>query len=230
MEEHKARRLFLVVDTMNLCIGDGDENSSADMRKAIKNASKLAKRRNAHVLIIHHTSHADPSRARGSSVIGSNADTVLVLENATTAGGDKLLKLYAPKQRNLDKKESEVFWRLCIEDLGTSRRGKAIKAPYAEPYAGDQEIIPVVPKSQKRNTSVSEERAQHLVAVLKGLDQGNQGKWHAWASIRDMVSGPFEELKSKPDALRKALARARETLEADKRIEVAEDGSVRIRP
>lgn len=60
MQEHKTRRLFIVFDTLNLCIGDGDENSSIDMRKAIKSASKIAKRHNAHVMIIHHTSHADP--------------------------------------------------------------------------------------------------------------------------------------------------------------------------
>lgn len=69
MRVNRIKRLFVVIDTLNLCIGDGDENSSSDMRKALKNARKIATDHNAHVMIIHHTSHADPTRARGSSLL-----------------------------------------------------------------------------------------------------------------------------------------------------------------
>lgn len=219
-------RLFLVFDTLNLCLGDGDENSSRDMGRAISNAQRLARHHNVHVMIVHHANHSDPQKPRGSSAMIGNIDTLLTLNTAQTQNGEKVIVLQQQKQRSMARGEPLLFDLTAIQ-IDVDADGDPITLPLAVPRSGDLgQVVTSTPKAGK----TGDERSNHLYAVLGQLDANDPGKWHAWASIRDKVAGPFEELKSKPDALRKALARARETLEADKRIEVAEDGSVRIRP
>ena len=230
MREHRMRRLFIVFDTLNLCIGDSDENSSGDMRKAIRNAIKSAKRLNAHVMVIHHTSHADPKRARGSSSIGATADTVLVLEEASNLNGDKLVKISSPKQRNLAKDRSSHTWRLGVDDLGTCRKGKAITAPFAEPYIEEGDVVTVVPSKSKTSTpSLQEQRKQHLLEILHELDKKQPGTFHAIADVEGHLSTPFEAAKAKPESLRKAMRRVCSDLAENNLIEISSDGSIRVR-
>lgn len=54
-----ADRVMVVIDTLNLSVGDGDENSSRDMSQVVGNLQRLARQTRAHVMIIHHTSAAD---------------------------------------------------------------------------------------------------------------------------------------------------------------------------
>jgi len=216
----------LVFDTLNLCLGDGDENSSRDMGRAISNAQRLARNQNVHVMIVHHATHSDPGKPRGSSAMTGNVDTLLTLNAAETQSGEKVIEVQQPKQRSMPKGKSLLFDLTAVE-IGVDTDGDPITLPLALPRDTDGEQVIAMSRKTGRT---GDERSSHLYACLGMLDANDPGKWHAWASIRDKVSGPFEELKSKPDALRKALTRARETLEADRRIEVAEDGSVRIRP
>jgi len=48
----QAAQMLIVFDTLNLCIGDGDENSARDMSRVIENAQRLARATRAHVMII----------------------------------------------------------------------------------------------------------------------------------------------------------------------------------
>lgn len=63
----EATRFLIVFDTLNLCIGDSDENSARDMSRVIGNAQRLARATRAHVMLVHHSSLANAGRARGSS-------------------------------------------------------------------------------------------------------------------------------------------------------------------
>lgn len=74
--ERRAERMLIVFDTLNLCIGDGDENSSRDMSRVIGHAQRLARMTRAHVMLVHHTSLADNGRPRGSSAMHGNIDTI----------------------------------------------------------------------------------------------------------------------------------------------------------
>ena len=38
-----CERLLIIIDTLNLSIGDGDENSARDMSEVVRNAQRLAK-------------------------------------------------------------------------------------------------------------------------------------------------------------------------------------------
>ena len=229
MRDHRAKRIFVVFDTLNLCIGDGDENSSIDMRKAIKNATKIARRLNAHVLIIHHTSHADPKRARGSSAIGSNADTVLVLEEASNQSRDKLVRISSPKQRNLAKERSTHIWRLGVDELGTCRKGKAITAPFAEPYVSEEEAAIVQPSIKKAAPPLHDQRKQHLLEILHKLHQVKPDTFHAITDVEGYLSTPFEAAKAKPESLRKAVRRVSNDLAESNLIEISAEGAMRFK-
>jgi RecA-family ATPase len=52
---HGCEDLLIIFDTLNLCMGDGDENSARDTGRVLFNATSIAKSTNAHVLIVHHT-------------------------------------------------------------------------------------------------------------------------------------------------------------------------------
>ena len=230
MRANRIKRLFVVIDTLNLCIGDGDENSSSDMRKALKNARKIATDHNAHVMIIHHTSHADPTRARGSSAIGGTADTVLVLEEASNAEGDKLVKIFANKQRNLDKGRSTVFWRLSVADLGQCRKGKNIRAPFAETFDKNADTVIIAPKRpSKAKPSSMDDRKAHLLDVLRKMDADQPSAFHSMQTVEGQLSKPFEAAMSKPGSLRKALQRTCKQLEDSNLVEISEGSAMRVK-
>lgn len=67
IEETNDKPVLIVIDTLARNF-DGDENSAKDMGKFINNIENLIRSKfNCSVLIVHHTGHATPNRARGSS-------------------------------------------------------------------------------------------------------------------------------------------------------------------
>ena len=94
-----AERLIIVFDTLTLSIGNSDENSAGDMTIVMANARELALETGAHVMFVHHTSAADPKKARGSTALVGNPDTVLVLKPVTKTR----VLMEAVKQRSMPK-------------------------------------------------------------------------------------------------------------------------------
>ena len=72
-EEHGTPAL-IVFDTLARNSGGADENSTQDMNEIIRAADRLKDRFNACVLFIHHTGHADKTRARGSIALKGALD------------------------------------------------------------------------------------------------------------------------------------------------------------
>ncbi len=118
----KCDRLLIVVDTLNLCIGEGDENSSRDMGKAIGNAQRIARETGGHVMIIHHTGGQDGSRPRGSTAMEGNVDTLLTLHRADDKQPEGVVFIAQRKQRSV-KLGQPIAFRIQAFDGGLDSEG-----------------------------------------------------------------------------------------------------------
>lgn len=225
MAKNYVERLFLVFDTLNLCLGDGDENSSRDMGKAISNARTIAEKNNVHVMIVHHTTHSDPAKPRGSTAMIGNCDTLLVLGETKTSDGETAIAVYQQKQRSLTKGEPLLF-KIAAVNAGFDTDGDAITLPMAVPLEGEASIAPI---SKGQPSGEADIRAQHLCETLRRLNTVNPGAYHAPADLKSEVAGPFTPLRGNNDSLRKAIARAIDILEKQGHIEKATNGAVRVK-
>lgn len=67
---------LIIVDTLARNLGNGEENSNADIGLFINNIdSQLRSRFGATVLIVHHTGHMEAGRARGASALRAAMDS-----------------------------------------------------------------------------------------------------------------------------------------------------------
>lgn len=66
--------VLIVIDTLNRNFGPGDENSTADMTKAVAGLDALRTATGAAILALHHTGHGDKTRGRGSIVLNASVD------------------------------------------------------------------------------------------------------------------------------------------------------------
>lgn len=67
---------LVVVDTLARCFVGGDENEARDMGEFVAGVENVRRRLDCTILILHHTGHANKSRARGSSALHAAMDTV----------------------------------------------------------------------------------------------------------------------------------------------------------
>lgn len=225
MKARGLEKIFIVFDTLNLCLGDGDENSSRDMGKAISNAQKLALEHSAHVMIVHHATHSDPEKPRGSSAMIGNCDTLLVLNEARTTEGEAVIAVQQKKQRSLARGEPLMF-KIAAVEVGQDTDGDPITLPVAQPVIG---ATPMVKQPKGNGSTDTDARVQHLLETLRDLEREKSGAFHSATSLRSQVAGPFNALLDKPDSLRKAIARASDTLLKQGLIEKADDGLLRVK-
>lgn len=205
-----ADRVMVVIDTLNLSVGDGDENSSRDMSQVVGNLQRLARQTRAHVMIIHHTSAADPLKPRGSTALPSNVDTVLVLGPVKDCGERTLAVLTQGKQRSVQK-GAPVHFEIEALEVGFDEDGDLITVPKAElvpePFEGNALIDPKTGKM-----SLSERRAQAALNALEILDDESEGSYHSPATVSARVGEDFAKGKLKPDSLRKKVKEALDLL------------------
>ena len=77
--QHGAPRL-IVIDTFARNMGDGDENSNADVGLFINRIDKMRAEIGCAILLVHHSGHAATDRARGASALLAAMDTAFRLE------------------------------------------------------------------------------------------------------------------------------------------------------
>jgi len=220
--EVEAARLLIVFDTLNLCIGDGDENSARDMSRVIGNAQRLARATRAHVMIVHHTSAADAGRPRGSTAMHGNADTLLVLRRAEGEQGESLVLLTQEKQRSVQKGKPLVF-NIAGLEVGEDDDGEIITVPIARPSVSSSSLLPKV-KEGRSGSSDGEARAAAMWRVLTELRLKTPGHFYDAKSLGGMAGETFEALRANPDSLRKAVRRALETLTGEGKVEAGKGG------
>jgi AAA domain/DnaB-like helicase N terminal domain len=102
--------LLIVLDTLNTHFGDGDENSTADMRKFLNGIRQLRMATGATLLVVHHVGHADKGRIRGSISLHQGIDWEYRLERSTsTESQTTTLTCTKPKDA---EKPAPLSWTL----------------------------------------------------------------------------------------------------------------------
>ncbi|CAM3871969.1 AAA family ATPase [Phaeobacter inhibens] len=226
-EYHQCDYLLIVFDTLNLSIGDADENSARDMSRVFRHAQFIAKSTGAHVLFIHHVGTGDKGRPRGSSAMTATLDTLLTLEKAEDDSGVAAM-LLQKKQKRIRKGRALAF-RIEPFEAGTDDDGDVFTVPMAVPFKHDNSLTITKGAKAKPSTkpSVSGERAAEVLRLLKGIVKHDAGKWHSRKDIGELVGGPFNETRANSDNHRKAVSRALESLQNAGSVEKGECGGFR---
>jgi len=118
---------LLVIDTLAMSMGAGNENDAAAMGQFISNLNLLKAHFKCHVMIIHHTGKDNAKGARGHSSLRAAVDTEIEL---TKAGDVRMAQ--TKKQRDMEGGLKAVFI-LKIVDLGMDADLEAITSCVVEP-------------------------------------------------------------------------------------------------
>lgn len=220
-----ADRLLIVFDTLNLCIGDSDENSARDMGRVVGHAQRLARKTRAHVMIIHHTSIADNGRPRGSTAMHGNIDTMLVLRRVEGQGDETLVLLTQEKQRSV-RKGKPLLFEVGSLIAGEDDDGEKITLPIARPAELTSSLIAELSDKGKA-LGEAEVRATEVLRVLGVLRNKSPATYHEARVLAQMVGEGFEGVRSNPDSLRKAVRRALDALIGARKVETDGNGGYR---
>lgn len=222
--------LLLVIDTLNLCIGEGDENSATTMGKVVGNAQRIARQTKAHVLIVHHTSAGDKSRPRGSTALDGNVDTLLMLRQVEGDHPNPVVALTMEKQRSV-RKTGPIAFEISAYEAGLDSEGDPLTVPMAVPH---EPGTPLFAQSSQgagpRNASASDPRLVDVVEVLRQLDRQHPGAWHEPRLIGQQVGSAFAAVRENADSLRKAVKRALDTLAVSGKVLTDSEGRFRAVP
>ena len=103
---------LLVIDTVARNFGNGDENSTQDMNAFIAALDTLRQRYRCCILLVHHTGHADKSRARGSIALFGSLDAEYRVEKI----GDDTVQMVSTRQKDNDDPQP-LAWTLTRYNL-----------------------------------------------------------------------------------------------------------------
>lgn len=101
---------LIIIDTFARNMGEGDENSNADIAKIIAVIDAVKAYLGCAFLVVHHSGHADSSRARGGSSLPAAVDGSFKLHGKEAHG--KLAELMLT---HIKSKESELFKPIQLE-------------------------------------------------------------------------------------------------------------------
>jgi hypothetical protein len=76
-----GRPALVVLDTLARSFGGGDENSTQDMSRFVSACDAIRQHWGSTVLVVHHTGHADKTRARGAIALKAALDAEYRLTN-----------------------------------------------------------------------------------------------------------------------------------------------------
>lgn len=126
IEKHGGINM-IVIDTLNRNFGAGDENKTKDMTSFIGSVSRLLSQTKASVHIVHHTSKADASLARGSGALRAALDCEYMID-AERDSEDKVKKmtLSCKKMKDDDLPAALKFKPLVVKIDKLDSKGKQI--------------------------------------------------------------------------------------------------------
>lgn len=212
-----ANRLIVVFDTLTLSIGNADENSAGDMTVVMANARMLAQETGAHVMFVHHTSAADPMKARGSTALVGNPDTVLVLKPVSKVR----VLMESLKQRSMPKGD-DLGWEIRAVDYGVDDDGDLVTNPMAD-WVEDTSGWAVSMRNEKgKKPSNADAKANEVMRTLRELETSAEADGSplvfATKDIADLVGAPFDREGMKTESLQKAVREALNALVAEGRV------------
>lgn len=118
---------MIVIDTLNRNFGTGDENKTKDMTTFISAVSRLQSQVNSCVHIVHHTSKADSTLARGSGALRAALDCEFMID-AERDRQDKVkaITLSCKKMKDDDLPEPIKFVPKSVNLEVTDINGKSL--------------------------------------------------------------------------------------------------------
>jgi hypothetical protein len=106
--------VLIVIDTLARNFGPGDENSTQDMTRAIATCDAIRAMTQATVALVHHSGHADKTRARGSMVLRGSLDAEYRMTRVE-GSGDTTLE--ATKMKDAER-HAPIAFRFASVELG----------------------------------------------------------------------------------------------------------------
>lgn len=139
---------LIIIDTLARNLGDGEENSNADIGLFINNIDVLLRMRfGATVLIVHHTGWTEKDRARGASAMRAAMDSeykLEVTENIRALTCTKAKESEAPEPMTFTLEQIVLDdWVDAEGELMTSAvlvRSGAVRKPPTKPLTGANRI------------------------------------------------------------------------------------------
>lgn len=158
---------LIIIDTMNLVFGGGDENSSEAMASFIRSCKSIIKATGATVLLVHHTGKDESRGSRGHSSMKAALDTELAL---SLNGQRRTLK--ATKQKD---GETGVIGRFKLEQvyLGYDADGDPVTSCVIESLDASQAAEASMTKTDfcKREFKKNRDLTIDFVAKKVGCDR-----------------------------------------------------------
>ncbi len=158
-EKHGAPKL-VIIDTLARHFG-GDENSTQDMNKFIAHITTHVQQKfGTAILIVHHSGHADKTRARGAMALKAAVDTEFRLTKKETTSR---VEMHCTKLKDGAPPEESVFKFLPVPLPIFDEDGEQCVSPVLE--LTDEKTSPVRRKKPKGTNQL------RAYEVLKSLDQ-----------------------------------------------------------
>jgi KaiC/GvpD/RAD55 family RecA-like ATPase len=114
--------VLIIIDTLAVTFGGGDENSSDDMGNYVTNIVRIRQETGAAVLIVHHCGKDEARGMRGHSALLGAIDSELSIEGKP--GEEHILK--TGKVRDGDGNQDLFAFSLRVVDLGVDQDGDPV--------------------------------------------------------------------------------------------------------
>ena len=111
--EQNGDPVLIVIDTLARNFGPGDENSTKDMSGFVNSCDLLRCQYYSSILLVHHSGHADKTRARGSMALKGAIDAEYRLDKDDF----DIIRMVCKKMKDAPKPEPMAF-KPAIVELG----------------------------------------------------------------------------------------------------------------
>jgi hypothetical protein len=157
--KHLGAVSLIVVDTLAVTFGGGDENKSEDMGAYVGNIKRIAAETGAAVIVVHHCGKDEAKGMRGHTALLGALDAELVVE--VIEDGQRILR--TGKVRDGDAYTDLFAFKLRPVDLGEDQDGDAVRTCVVESL--DEEGT-----RRARRKSKGAKLGKHQRTVLRALE------------------------------------------------------------
>ena len=207
LEVHPEGYRLVVVDTVGRSMQGVNENAQEYASTFTRLVDLIRDKLGATVLALHHTGHEASTRARGSSVFGADADTMVRIDREE---GANVVCLTMVKQKDAPEWEKPTLVQLDSVQLSLEESTLVAVKPTAE-TADRVEITAAKPSNRSKHDPNIDPGMMDLldVAVVKVLQSNWMQEWTqadlaAQIAMRPEIHWSSEHLR------RRALVRLRE--------------------
>lgn len=180
---------LMVIDTVARNFGGGDENSTQDMSAFIVALDTLRERYRCCILLVHHTGHADKTRARGSIALLGSLDAEYRIEK--TGLDEKTIQMVSTRQKDNDDPPN-LAWTLTRYDLPwADEDGQPLNSAVLIP----NDSVPVTKPVKEKMGSQQRRALETLQELYRTGRQNLEDAGHDPETARVMVADWMEAMK-----------------------------------